>query len=127
MSTRDSVSRADDQFTQHSFVIQSTITIRLGASVRLLVHRDLILKPWRGGELMAEFKLPRLTNLTPIKITISVLPDVDQHLSDYAAPNARAYGATEPLAELIPATLTAFLDGDREFAKPQRAVATAQH
>jgi len=76
---------------------------------------------------MAELKLPRLTDLTPVKMTISALPRVDQHLYDYAAPYARAYGATEPVIEQIPAMLAAVLNGDREFAKLQRALATTQH
>lgn len=47
MSTQDNVSRAGDQITQRNLGIQPTITIRPGAPVRLVVHRDLILAPWR--------------------------------------------------------------------------------
>lgn len=46
-STQDSVSRAGDQITQRNLGVQPTITIRPGAPVRLVVHRDLILAPWR--------------------------------------------------------------------------------
>ena len=46
-STQDNVSRAGDQITQRNLNIQPTITIRPGAKVRLVVHRDLILKPWQ--------------------------------------------------------------------------------
>ncbi|MES1973304.1 MAG: TrbI/VirB10 family protein [Pseudomonadota bacterium] len=45
-STQQSVSRAGDQLTSRNLQIQPTITIRPGAPVRLLVHHDLILKPW---------------------------------------------------------------------------------
>jgi type IV secretion system protein TrbI len=48
MSTQDNVSRAADQITSRNLDIQPTITIRPGASVRLVVHKDLILAPWRG-------------------------------------------------------------------------------
>ena len=48
MSTQDTVSRAGDQITQHNLGFQPTITIRPGAPVRLVVHRDLILAPWKG-------------------------------------------------------------------------------
>ena len=75
---------------------------------------------------MAELKLPRLPDRTPIKLTISVLPDLNQRLTDYAALYARAYGATEPITELIPAMLAAFLDSDREFAKLQRSAVPTQ-
>lgn len=47
-STQQNVSRAGDQITSRNLQIQPTITIRPGASVRLIVHRDLILAPWRG-------------------------------------------------------------------------------
>jgi type IV secretory pathway VirB10-like protein len=47
-STQDSVSRAGDQLTQRNLGVQPTITIRPGAAVRLIVHKDLILAPWRA-------------------------------------------------------------------------------
>jgi type IV secretion system protein TrbI len=47
-STQQNVSRAGDQLTSRNLNIQPTITIRPGASVRLVVHKDLILAPWRG-------------------------------------------------------------------------------
>ena len=47
MSTQDSVSRAGDQITQRSLGIQPTITIRPGAPVGLVVHKDLVFaRPW---------------------------------------------------------------------------------
>ncbi|WP_066816896.1 TrbI/VirB10 family protein [Sphingomonas mali] len=45
-STQQSVSRAGDQLTSRVLQVQPTITVRPGASVRLVVHRDLVLKPW---------------------------------------------------------------------------------
>jgi type IV secretory pathway VirB10-like protein len=47
-STQQNVSRAGDQLTSRNLNIQPTITIRPGATVRLVVHKDLILAPWRG-------------------------------------------------------------------------------
>lgn len=67
-----------------------------------------------------DLKLARLPDRTPIKLTISVLPDLHQRLADYAALYARAYGSEEPIAELVPAMLAAFLESDREFAKARR-------
>ena len=46
-STQDTVARAGDQITSRNLQVQPTITIRPGASVRLVVHRDLILEPWQ--------------------------------------------------------------------------------
>jgi len=47
-STQQNVSRAGDQLTSRNLNIQPTITIRPGATVRMVVHNDLILAPWRG-------------------------------------------------------------------------------
>jgi len=46
-----------------------------------------------------------------------VLPDLHQALQDYARIYAEAYGREEPVSELVPAILFAFLDSDRAFAK----------
>jgi len=45
-SGEQNVSRAGDQLTSKALNIQPTITIRPGAPVRLIVHRDLVLSPW---------------------------------------------------------------------------------
>ena len=47
-STQDSGSRAGDQIVGKNLDIQPTITVRPGAVVRLVVHKDLILAPWKG-------------------------------------------------------------------------------
>ncbi|MBN8815214.1 MAG: TrbI/VirB10 family protein [Sphingomonas sp.] len=47
-SAEQNVSRAGDQLTSRNLNVQPTITVRPGAPVRLLVHQDLVLKPWRG-------------------------------------------------------------------------------
>ncbi|HKY80790.1 MAG TPA: TrbI/VirB10 family protein, partial [Sphingobium sp.] len=44
-STQQNVSRAGDQLTSRNLNIQPTITIRPGATVRLVVHKDLVLVP----------------------------------------------------------------------------------
>lgn len=47
-STRQNASRAGDQITSRNLKIQPTITIQPGAEVRFVLHRDLILAPWKG-------------------------------------------------------------------------------
>lgn len=61
---------------------------------------------------MPEIKLARLPDRSPVKITISVLPDLHLALEDYAHIYAEIYGQAEPVSELIPVMLTAFLDGE---------------
>lgn len=47
-SVQQGGARAGDQIVSKGLDIQPTITIRPGALVRLLVHRDLVLRPWSG-------------------------------------------------------------------------------
>ena len=48
-SAQTNTARAGDQITQRNLDIQPTMTIRPGAPVRVLVTRDLVLEPRRGG------------------------------------------------------------------------------
>lgn len=66
---------------------------------------------------MGDLKLAALPDRTPVKLSIAVLPDLHQALTDYAALYAQTYGRDEPIAELIPAMLAAFLESDRAFAR----------
>lgn len=66
---------------------------------------------------MPDLKLAQLPDRTPIKLSISVMPDLHQALTRYAALYAQTYGREEPVADLIPAMLSAFLDSDRAFSK----------
>jgi hypothetical protein len=56
----------------------------------------------------------------PVKVTISLSPELNRALCDYAAAYAEAYGESEPVTELIPAMLAGFLEGDRTFARRRR-------
>jgi len=81
---------------------------------------------------MSGLKLGKLPNRTPVKITISLGPDLDQALRDYAAIYRATYGEAESVADLIPFILTGFLESDRSFARarkqvPSEAAGTAQH
>lgn len=46
-AAQQNVARASDQLTSRNLQVQPTITIRPGTPVRLVVHRDLILEPWK--------------------------------------------------------------------------------
>lgn len=74
---------------------------------------------------MPDLKLARLPDRTPVKITIALQPDLHQALADYAGLYAETYGQPEPVAELIPAMLVSFLEGDRAFAKRRRGLPPA--
>ena len=69
---------------------------------------------------MASVKLPRLPDRKPMKMVIAVLPDLHDSLTAYAAAYAQKYGVEEPVTDLIPAMLSAFLESDRAFARTKR-------
>lgn len=70
---------------------------------------------------MAELRLRKLPDRTPVKVTISLPPELNQALVDYAALYGTVYGEAEPIHELIPAMLASFLETDRAFARHRRA------
>ena len=69
---------------------------------------------------MADMRLKRLPDRTPVKLTISLAPDLNDALADYAALYQETYGRTEPVQELIPAMLAGYLESDRLFARRRR-------
>jgi len=66
---------------------------------------------------MPDLKLAKLPNRTPIKLAITITPDLHQALQEYAALYAETYRVKEPVADLVPAMLSAFLLTDRSFNK----------
>lgn len=66
---------------------------------------------------MADIKLSQLPDRTRVKLSISVMPDLHQALTDYAVLYAKIYGRAAPIGELIPAMLAAFLESDRSFVR----------
>lgn len=72
---------------------------------------------------MPELKLAKLPNRVPVKLTITVRPDLAQALREYAAVYRATYGEAESMEELIPFMLASFLEGDRGFAKARKEVA----
>ncbi len=66
---------------------------------------------------MATLKLRQLADRTPVKIALTIMPELHQSLQTYADLYAEAYGKTEAIADLIPAMLTSFLESDRAFTQ----------
>lgn len=65
-------------------------------------------------------KLAKLPDRTPVKIGITVTPDLANTLRDYAALYNQAYADKVEVADLIPAMLESFLASDRAFAKARK-------
>jgi hypothetical protein len=69
---------------------------------------------------MTELKLQRLPDRTPIKVTVTIGADLHQALKDYAALYEKAYSVAEPVSDLIPFMLEAFLNSDKGFVRSGR-------
>lgn len=66
---------------------------------------------------MAELKLAKLADRTPVKITIAVSPDLAATLKAYAEAYREAYGQEEAVPDLIPDMLKSFLESDKAFGR----------
>lgn len=66
-------------------------------------------------------KLGKLPDRTPAKIAITLSPELNGALNDYAAIYRDAYGETASVADLVPFMLEAFLASDKAFAKARKA------
>jgi hypothetical protein len=73
---------------------------------------------------MADLKLSKLPERTPVRVAITVTPDLAADLALYAELYRDHYGRDEPIAELIPAMLSQFLGSDRTFVKARRDAAS---
>jgi hypothetical protein len=71
---------------------------------------------------MPELKLAKLPDRVPVKLTVTVQPDLAQALREYAAVYRATYGEAESVEELVPFMLASFLEGDRGFAKARKEV-----
>ena len=69
---------------------------------------------------MKNLKLAKLPDRTPVKHMVTVSPELNADLHDYAAIYEKTYGQAERVPELIPFILQSFLDGDRGFAKARK-------
>ncbi len=69
---------------------------------------------------MSELKLAKLPDRKPVKIAITVSPNLNKKLDAYADAYKGAYGDEEKVSDLIPFMLEQFLDGNRLFKGRRR-------
>lgn len=69
---------------------------------------------------MPELKLAKLPDRTPVKLAITVTPDLHQMLQQYADAYEATYGARESVPDLIPFMLDGFLASDRSFHQTRK-------
>ena len=71
---------------------------------------------------MADLKLGKLPNRTPVKLTLSIMPDVEDALGDYVAIYNTRHGVEATPADLGAAMLEQFLLSDREFIAARKVM-----
>jgi len=69
-------------------------------------------------------RLDRLPDRTPVRMSLSVDPELASALSDYAEIYRQTYGAEEKPEALIPAMIESFLASDAGFKRARRALHT---
>ncbi len=72
---------------------------------------------------MVDLKLAKLPDRTPVKLMITVSPELNQMLLAYQAAYKAAYlkaDEEESLAALLPFMIQSFLESDRNFVKVMR-------
>jgi hypothetical protein len=69
---------------------------------------------------MKKVKLARLPDRVPVKMQVTLPPDLAARLRDYAGLYAETYGVREEPADLVPFMLESFLRGDAGFRKAMR-------
>ena len=67
-------------------------------------------------------RLDKLPDRTPVKITISLEPDLAAALADYTEIYRQTYGEEEKPEALIPAMLEKFLGSDAGFRRARKAL-----
>ena len=67
-------------------------------------------------------RIGKLPDLTPVKLTVSLEPEVHKMLEDYARIYGDSYGERVKPAELIPAIITGFLAIDNGFKRARKAL-----
>ncbi|MBQ1561475.1 MULTISPECIES: DUF2274 domain-containing protein [unclassified Caulobacter] len=71
---------------------------------------------------MADLKLGKLPNRTPVKLTLSIMPDVEDALGDYATIYNTRNGVEASPADLGASMIEHFLLNDREFVAARKTL-----
>jgi hypothetical protein len=75
---------------------------------------------------MTDLKLGKLPDRAPVKLSITITPDLQADLHAYAVKYASTYGVEEPVVKSIPAMLAALLESDRNLAGARGAAVRRQ-
>lgn len=71
-------------------------------------------------------RIGKLPDLTPMKLTVSLEPEVHKMLEDYAKIYADTYGDAVKPSELIPSMVAGFLATDSGFKRARKSLVSTQ-
>ena len=123
-SSQDSLNQVGQQLTRKNLNVQPTLTVRPGFPLRIIVNKDLILRPyvqipWVGARVM-KIKLGKLPNTGNVRITISLPATLKSQLDRYAELHSQHVGAKSRCCGVNTAHTRPILSDDRAFeAKPR--------
>lgn len=69
-------------------------------------------------------KVGPLPDRTPVKLSVSLDPDLNRDLADYARVHTRTYGKDVSVSELVPSMLRALMDADAGFKRARKQLDT---
>ena len=67
-------------------------------------------------------RIAKLPDLTPVKITVSLEPELHKTLEDYAQIYSDSYGEIVKPAALVPSMIAGFLATDNGFKRARKAL-----
>ena len=67
-------------------------------------------------------RIAKLPDLTPVKMTVSLEPELYQMLEDYAQIYRDNYGEAVKTADLVPYMIAGFLASDNGFKRARKAL-----
>lgn len=67
-------------------------------------------------------KLAKLPDRTPVKLTLSISPDLHALLGEYAAIYRQSYGESAKIEDLAPIMLEGFLNSDTGFRRARKTL-----
>jgi hypothetical protein len=71
-------------------------------------------------------RLGKLPDRTPVKLTLTLDPDLHGALSDYAAVYEQTYGERAKIEDLAPSMLDGFLNADAAFKRARKQLQSNQ-
>ena len=127
-SAQDSINQVGQEITRRNMNIQPTLTARPGLPVRIIVNRDLVLRPYQplffNRELRNDhdqkLRLGPLPKTESVKLTFACPASLKADLDRYASLHAQAYGEAVDAEKLIPHMLEAFMAGIGDSGRARR-------